>query len=422
MAYEARVFRFLIASPSDVEEEREYAVRAIQDWNDQHSTDRQIVLLPVRWETHSTPEYGQRPQASINRQLVDNCDALIGVFWTRLGSPTGEADSGTIEEIERVAAAGKPVRLYFSQDKPDLDSIDVDQLTKLRDFKSKIKSKALIESYSNTIEFRDKLLRHLGTTVADLIKSTSEDGDLFRSAKPTTNILLEYGDLNNGSSAGARLDLRATLVEVPDFKEIPDYTGEEQDAKIDDDDFGPAVNTHYYRQTVEYFCQAGFFRPLRFWHKNEGAIGARDVEIDLDISSSDSDLELVTSENFNRPQAPTQYFGYERWRSRFDGKVFVGDLRGRRLKWNIALPALQPQREVCPPAPFMIGTATSTTMEITARIYADLLSVPVQRRLTLTFQVDRVQLSYAEILKRMKVPLLPRLSRRRKASVEAVPE
>ena len=46
MAYQARVFRILIASPSDVIEEREIAVRTIQEWNDLNSGERRIVLLP----------------------------------------------------------------------------------------------------------------------------------------------------------------------------------------------------------------------------------------------------------------------------------------------------------------------------------------------------------------------------------------
>ena len=52
MAYSARVFRVLIASPSDVEEERDAVVSVIQAWNDLHSRSREIVLLPLRWETH----------------------------------------------------------------------------------------------------------------------------------------------------------------------------------------------------------------------------------------------------------------------------------------------------------------------------------------------------------------------------------
>ena len=82
MSYEAKVFRILIASPTDVEEEREIAVKTIQEWNDLNSAERQIVLLPLRWETHTAPEYGKRPQEIINKQIVDQCDLLIGIFWT----------------------------------------------------------------------------------------------------------------------------------------------------------------------------------------------------------------------------------------------------------------------------------------------------------------------------------------------------
>jgi hypothetical protein len=113
MAYDSRVYRILIASPSDVAEEREAAVKVIQDWNDLHSASRQITLLPLRWETHTAPEYGTRPQEVVNRMVVDDCDLVVGIFWTRIGSPTGVADSGTLEEIERVGKAQKPIMLYF---------------------------------------------------------------------------------------------------------------------------------------------------------------------------------------------------------------------------------------------------------------------------------------------------------------------
>src|SRR3954454_20956167 len=137
MAYDSRGFRILIASPSDAHEEREIAVRLIQEWNDLNSYTRKVVLLPLRWETHTAPEYGTRPQDVINRAIVDQCDLLIGVFWTRIGSPTGAADSGTLEEIERVARAGKPVMLYFSKIGVDPGILDLDQVENLKRFKEK---------------------------------------------------------------------------------------------------------------------------------------------------------------------------------------------------------------------------------------------------------------------------------------------
>jgi hypothetical protein len=147
MAYEGRVYRVLIASPSDVEDEREAAVRVIQEWNDLYSYTRKIVLLPLRWETHTAPEYGTRPQEVINRAIVDQCDLLVGIFWTRLGSPTGIAESGTLEEIERVGKAGKPIMLYFSRVPIDPERIDASQNERLKEFKTKSYPQGLVENF-----------------------------------------------------------------------------------------------------------------------------------------------------------------------------------------------------------------------------------------------------------------------------------
>lgn len=186
------------ASPSDVTEEREIAVRVVQEWNDLNAAERQLVLLPLRWETHSAPEYGKRPQEVINRQIVDNCDLLVGIFWTRVGSPTGAADSGTLEEIERVASRGHPVMLYFSQAKQDPDNIDLDQLGKLRDFKKKIFPKALIETYSGPVEFRDKLAKQIEIQLRSLLVEQSDGEKQDTVARPITDIVLRYSDPETG--------------------------------------------------------------------------------------------------------------------------------------------------------------------------------------------------------------------------------
>lgn len=92
-----------------------------------HSIDRSTIVEPVLWETHSRPAFGDRPQELLNQQLVKNCDLLIGAFWTRLGTPTGKAESGTAEEIEQFRSEGKPVLLYFSSAPAMPESIDPDQ-------------------------------------------------------------------------------------------------------------------------------------------------------------------------------------------------------------------------------------------------------------------------------------------------------
>lgn len=91
MPTQAKVFKVMIGSPSDLSEERQAATDAINEWNALHSDAERIVLLPVKWETHAIPTAGVRPQAVINAQLVDRCDILIGMFWTKLGTDTGVA-------------------------------------------------------------------------------------------------------------------------------------------------------------------------------------------------------------------------------------------------------------------------------------------------------------------------------------------
>ena len=107
MPYDAKVFKIMIASPSDVLEERKIIRQVIYEWNDINSESRKLVLLPTGWETNSSPEMGGKPQEIINKQILEKCDVLVGVFWTRIGTETDEFISGTVEEIEKHIHHGK---------------------------------------------------------------------------------------------------------------------------------------------------------------------------------------------------------------------------------------------------------------------------------------------------------------------------
>jgi hypothetical protein len=101
MPYNANVFKVMIASQGDVAGERTVIREVLAEWNVIHSDTRKVVLLPIGWETHTSPEMGERPQAIINKQILKDCDLLVGVFWTRIGTATGDYASGTVEEIEK---------------------------------------------------------------------------------------------------------------------------------------------------------------------------------------------------------------------------------------------------------------------------------------------------------------------------------
>jgi hypothetical protein len=165
MSYDARVVKVMIASPGDVSTERQAVREILNEWNSIHSEDRGLVLLPIGWETHSTPAMGDRPQAIINKQILANCDLLVAMFWTRIGSPTGNAVSGTVEEIEEHLRVGKPAMLYFSSALVCPDSVDEEQYRALKEFKQECYKRGLVEAYDSVGEFRDKFSRQLSQTI-----------------------------------------------------------------------------------------------------------------------------------------------------------------------------------------------------------------------------------------------------------------
>jgi len=168
MAFSSIVLRILIASPSDLPEERDLVTDVVNEWTAQNSAAESFVLIPIKWETHSTPVAGIRPQEAINKQLVKDSDVLIGMFWTKFGTSTGVADSGTVEEIDQFVAANKPALLYFSRRPIDPSKIDVDQHKKLQEFKRDTYDKALVENFSSLGDLRLKVYRHLTNVVREL--------------------------------------------------------------------------------------------------------------------------------------------------------------------------------------------------------------------------------------------------------------
>jgi hypothetical protein len=133
----------------------------LNEWNIVNADTKKIILLPIGWETHFVPEMGDRPQSIINKQILKDCDLLVGVFWTRIGTPTGEYASGTVEEIEEHITAKKPVMLYFSGAPVLLDSVDQSQYMRLKNFKETSKANGLFETYSDLNEFKSKFYRQL---------------------------------------------------------------------------------------------------------------------------------------------------------------------------------------------------------------------------------------------------------------------
>lgn len=165
MSYQATIIEILLAGPGDVVTERREIAGAIETWTRRNAHHLGIVMQPVMWETDTNPELGNDPQAIINRQLAGRCAAVIAVFATRLGTTTPRGASGTAEEIDRFAAEGKPVAVYFSRGQVDLAQIDESQLRDLKDYRGLLRSRGLYRDYTSIANLRiliDQLLTDWG--------------------------------------------------------------------------------------------------------------------------------------------------------------------------------------------------------------------------------------------------------------------
>ncbi len=136
MVYAAHVVHVLIASPSDVADERTALREAIWEFNDEHTPANKVVLLPRTWEKNSTPRLGAAPQDILDEQIVDSSDIAIGIFWTRIGQLLEDGTPATVHELERFVEAGKPALLYFSNTPVVPGSIDNEQFEEVQSSRS----------------------------------------------------------------------------------------------------------------------------------------------------------------------------------------------------------------------------------------------------------------------------------------------
>src|ERR1700754_3173629 len=98
------VLQVFVAAPSDVDPEREALSSVVHELNATWSRNTGIRFELLDWKNGVTPGIGSDSQAVINQQVGGSYDVFIAVVWSRIGTPTPRAASGTVEEIERAIA------------------------------------------------------------------------------------------------------------------------------------------------------------------------------------------------------------------------------------------------------------------------------------------------------------------------------
>jgi hypothetical protein len=299
----AIILNVLIASPSDVSAERDAIESAIHEWNTNHHAQTGIVLQPVRWETHSYPAIGDRPQGILNKQIVDSAHLLIGIFGSRLGTPTGEAQSGTIEEIEQFRKTGRYVALYFSN-APRPRNADRNQLEALERYQKERQQDTLYSRFDTADDLRRLVTQHLPKIVSEVYEA-------LRNAKPKTT-----GNDRDRSSSRDFAPSRASETLSPKEMEllwnaVKDPRGEVLHSQTMDGE-GIRANGRHFLQYADARTGAEWIGALR---------GLEDRGF-IERMSPDSDFFKVTREGYRAADELQEF-------SRWDAKSVV--LRARYM-------------------------------------------------------------------------------------------
>ncbi|SDU67564.1 DUF4062 domain-containing protein [Desulfobacula phenolica] len=167
MARQETILSVFVASPSDVDEERNRLEEVIRELNTAWAGEIGIRLELIRWETHAYPSFGEDAQAVINDQIPDDYDLFIGLMWYRFGTQTGRAGSGTAEEFQRAKKrfdqdpSSLQLMIYFKDAPVPVapSKLDHAQLTKVAEFRSDLEDKGGLYWSFVSLEDFEKLVR-----------------------------------------------------------------------------------------------------------------------------------------------------------------------------------------------------------------------------------------------------------------------
>jgi hypothetical protein len=116
--------------------------------------------------SHSSRLRGD-PQSIINDQVGEDYDIFIGILWSRFGTPTPRALSGTAEEFNRAVSRiqnGRPDVMIYFKDAPIAPSkIDVQQLNNVFEFRQSLAESDLFSVFEDSLGFQSSLRAHLST-------------------------------------------------------------------------------------------------------------------------------------------------------------------------------------------------------------------------------------------------------------------
>lgn len=160
-------YKCFIASPSDTIEERKICVKVISEVNRSIGKTYNFHIEDLTWENNTRPSVSEYSQQSISEQIGDDYDIFVGIMYTKFGTKTQKAESGTEEEFNNAYELYKKnnkidIMFYFNDQPTKPSQIDGEQYGKVNAFKKRIAELGVYYwGYDGLKEFEDNFRNHL---------------------------------------------------------------------------------------------------------------------------------------------------------------------------------------------------------------------------------------------------------------------
>jgi len=209
-----QVLRVVVASPGDVQAERDAVEEVLREVNRGVAEERNLLLTATRWEKDAFPGFHREgPQGLIDSILrIPECDIFVGILWKRFGTAMSDAKSGTQHEYQLAYETwkknGRPQIFFYFNKKPysPTTAAELDQWRMVLEFQEGFPKEGLWWPYKSKASFKELLRNHLESY---LRKHFSLEGEEPLSPEELIQEALCSGALS--------LDLRSLgLTEVPE--------------------------------------------------------------------------------------------------------------------------------------------------------------------------------------------------------------